>query len=111
MKPDAKLASEFQRRQRICVIASGLMSRSVPRFPKGVENVGRFFRNDALISEAAKRVFKCFALVKVKCVVGGNRLGQKLGELAQLENRRTGIITEISLRQRPKLHQLGIVHG
>ena len=33
------------------------------------------------------------------------------GKLAQLEDRRAGIIAEITLCQRPKLNQLGVMHG
>src|SRR6266536_2549558 len=111
MEPDAKLTSEFQRRQRICVIASRLMNRPVARLAKRVENVRSFFRNDALIREAAKRLFKSLAFAKIERVMGGNRLAQKLGKLAQLEDRRTGIVAKISLRQRPELHQLGVVNA
>ncbi len=111
MKPDAKLASEFQRRKRVRVIAAGLVNRPVTRFAECVENVSSFFRNDALIREAAKRFFKGLAFAKVERVMGGSGLAQKLGKLAQFEERRAGIVAKVSLRQRPKLHQLGVVHA
>jgi alkanesulfonate monooxygenase SsuD/methylene tetrahydromethanopterin reductase-like flavin-dependent oxidoreductase (luciferase family) len=111
VKPDPKLARKFQRRQCIRVIAPGLVRRPVARFAKGVEHISDLLRDDALIGQAAKRLLKCFALAQIKGVMGCNRPGQKLGELAQLENRRAGIVAEISLRQRPQLHQLGSVHS
>jgi hypothetical protein len=38
-------------------------------------------------------------------------IAQKLGILAQLENCRAGIVTKISLSQRPKLRQLGVMRA
>src|SRR6266516_3133434 len=71
MKPDAKLTSEFQRRQRICVIASRLMNRPVAHLAKRVENVSGFLRGDGLIGEAPKSLFKAFAFPEIERVMGG----------------------------------------
>jgi hypothetical protein len=111
VEPDAKLASEFQRRQRIGMIALGFVCRPVTRFAKRMENVSGFLRDDAFVGEAAKRLLKGFAFVAIERVMGSNRLAQKLGKLAQLENRGAGIVAKVSLGQSPKLHQLGIVHA
>ncbi len=109
VEPDAKLASEFQRRQRIGMTARGFVRRPVARLAERVKNVGGFLWDDALIGEPAKRLLKCLPLTEIERVMGGNRLGQKFGKLAQLENRGAGIIAEITLRQRPKLRQLGVL--
>jgi hypothetical protein len=36
---------------------------------------------------------------------------RKLAKLAQLENGGAGIMPEVTLGQRPKLHQLGVMHA
>jgi hypothetical protein len=77
------------------------MSRPVPCLAKRVENVRSFFRNDALIREVAKRFFKGLAFAKIERVMGGNRLTQKLGKLAQFEDRRAGIVAKVSPASAP----------
>jgi hypothetical protein len=63
-----------------------------------MENVGRFFWNDALIREAAKCVLECFPLAKIEGMTGGDCLGQKYSELAKFEDRGAWIVAEIPLR-------------
>ena len=74
-----------------------------------MKNVCGFFRDDALIGEPAKRLLKRLPLTDIERMVGGNGLGQKFGKLAQLEDRGAGIIAEVTLRERPKLRQLGVL--
>ena len=62
-----------------------------------------FFREDALVAQTAKGLFKGLAFTEIERMIGGNSLAQQLGELAQLEDRGGGIIVEVSLRQRTKL--------
>jgi hypothetical protein len=109
MKPNAKLASEFQCRYRIRVIASCFVCRPVTRLAKRMEKVSGFLRNDSLVGKAAKHLLKGFASIAIQGVMGGNHFGQKLGKLAQLENCGAWIVTKVSLRQCPKLHKLGVV--
>ena len=61
-------------------------------------------------NQSPKRFLECIAVPLIKSVAGGYSLAQKLGELAQLEDRGRGIIAEITLRQRPKPYKLGVVH-
>ena len=42
--------------------------------------------------------------------MSGHRLGQQLGELAQLEDRRDGVFPEIALRNRRELGEPRVVH-
>ena len=110
MKPDAELAREFEGGQRVRMAAFGLMPGNVTCLAERVEHVRDFPRNDALKGQSPKRFLECIAVPLIKSVAGGYSLAQKLGELAQLEDRGRGIIAEITLRQRPKPHKLGVVH-
>src|SRR5262249_49389673 len=109
MKPDTKLASKLQRRERITVSACGLMSRFVARLAQRMEKIGRLFRDDSIIGEPAESVVKGLAVAVVEGVMGGNPVAQKLGELAQLENRRRWVLAKISFGEGSEAHQLCVM--
>jgi hypothetical protein len=77
------------------MIAGGFVRRSVTRLPERVEKICGFLRNDAFIGEPPKRLLKRLPLTDIEGVVGSNRVGQKLGKLAQLKNRGARIIAEV----------------
>ena len=93
------------------MVAPNLVGRRVTNLAKGVENVRCLLWDDTFERKSAKPVLKCLAFPLIKRVAGSDRLGQKLGKLAQLEDRRAGIIAEITLRKRPKLDELGVMYG
>ncbi len=64
-----------------------------------MENVSRFFRNEPVIGQPPQRFLKALALVAVNGMMRGNQLGHQLGELAQLDDGRRGIVTEIAFRE------------
>jgi len=79
------------------------MHGAVARFAQRMKDVGGLLGHDALIGEPAKRFFKIFAFAHIERMVGGNDLGQKLGKLAQLDDRCAGVIAKIPLCQQTKL--------
>jgi hypothetical protein len=50
-------------------------------------------------------------LIEIERVMGSNGLAQKFCELPQLEDGGAGIISEVTLRKAPKLHEAGVVRA
>ena len=111
MEPDAELAGELQRGQRLRMGALDLVGRAVPRLAQRVEHVRDLLRDDPLVGEAPQRLLEGLALSLIGALAGRDLLGQQLRELAQLEDGRGRVVAEVTLRQRGKLDQLRVVNA
>ena len=111
MEPDAQLAGELEAGQGLPVTAALLMGGSVAELAQLVEDIGRLPGNGPLEPKTPQRLLERLALADIKGVMRGDQVGDKFGELAQLEQAGGGVVPEVPLGQTAELHQLGVVRA
>lgn len=103
VEPDAKLACELQGSQRLSVRSPYLVDGIVSHVLERVKKIRNFLRKDALERQAAKHVVECLAFITIGGMMGSDQLRHEFGELAQLDDSRRGVVTEIPLREPPNV--------
>ena len=86
VEPDAELAGELERGQRVCMGALGLVDGGVSELAQRVEEVGDLSREDPFVGQPAERLLEGLPLVEVGGMVGGDQFGQQFGELPELDD-------------------------
>ena len=99
MKPQAELPAELERRQRAGVVALQAMVGRVAADADLIEHLPDFFGQHAFTLQAADQLVLAFFGAGVKAGAGRQRLGQELGELAQLEQAGVGVFGKVALGQ------------
>lgn len=109
MKPEPELAGDFQGGQGLGVIAGMRMRGLVAGDADLVKEIQRLAWHDLLGLQPAQQVGLCLVRGRENARAGRNLLGEKLAELANLDQTGVRIVPKIPFGQCAQPHELRIV--
>lgn len=93
------------------MVAGQRMVGGVPRSAHFAEQLRHLPREDALVLQAANQLLLRFFPRGEQADPGGDVLREEFGELAELQERRVGVVGEVALGEEAEAHQLFVVRA
>ena len=109
MKPDRQLPHQFQLVKCLAAIASEFVNRLISCQTDSSHDLMQGLIKQAAISQAPFDLHKCRVAFVNQPDLRGDSLGEGLGELPDLNQRRVGIFKDKPLRQRSQPDQRRVV--
>ena len=95
--------------QRLPMVACRFVHSGVAQPSQLVEHVSSLTGKDAFERQPPQELLEGFQLTAIAAVVSSDQLGQKLGELPDLEQRSRWVVAEIALSLSPQQRQLRLL--